>query len=31
MRQMAGNPRVILIAAVVIVGVLGWWFGWFHF
>jgi len=28
---MAGNPRVILIAAVIIVGVLGWWLGWFHF
>jgi len=28
---MAGNPRVILVGAVIIVGVLGWWLGWFHF
>jgi hypothetical protein len=27
----AGNPRVILIGAVVVVAVLGWWFGWFHY
>jgi hypothetical protein len=26
-----GNPRTILIAAVIVVGVLGWWLGWFHF
>jgi hypothetical protein len=27
----AGNPRVILIAAVIVVGLLGWWLGWFHY
>ena len=25
-----GNPRVILIGAVIVVGLLGWWLGWFH-